>query len=301
MRLVMVDAIVTYVNNSDNKWVRSYIQKTHTHNPAACRFRSWGTLKYLFRGIEEYMPFVDNIILVVSGESQIPSWLNTSNVRVVFHEEFIPKQFLPTFNSCTIESFFWNIPNLSDKVIYFNDDMFPTAPMSEEDFFTDDKPHIKFSTLELSSKSNLYQRQCRSGMDMITTALNIPEWKKGQIIRPYHITTAFTKEGLDAIRESCGELIPKTVSTIRTQTNVNQYIYAYWHYFTDNYVSKTIHYKYFELMDKTFQEIVDTIGTTEYQMLCLNDSDKLKDYARTRYLLQQCFEKKFPDKCRYEL
>ena len=79
----MVDAIVTYVNNSDNKWVRSYIQKTHTHSPTACRFRSWGTLKYLFRGIEKYMPFVDNIILVVSGESQIPSWLNTSNVRVV--------------------------------------------------------------------------------------------------------------------------------------------------------------------------------------------------------------------------
>jgi len=297
----MVDAIITYVNNSDTTWLRSYVRATHTHNPNTCRFRSWGTLKYLFRGIETYMPFVQNIILVVSGKSQIPAWLDTSNVRVVCHEEFIPKQFLPTFNSCTIESFFWNIPNLSDRVIYFNDDMFPTAPMSEEDFFTDDKPHIKFKTIEITSTANLYRQQCRSGMDMVTTALNLPEWKKSQIVRPYHITTAITKEGLNAIKELCGELIPKSVSAIRTSRNVNQYIYAYWYYFTDNYIPETINYKYFEIMDKTLTEILDTLNTTKYQMVCLNDSDRLKDYVKTRYLLQQGFEKKFPDKCKYEL
>ena len=297
----MVDAIVTYVNNSDNKWVSSYIKTTHTHNPSACRFRSWGTLKYLFRGIEKYMPFVQNIILVVASESQIPAWVDATNVRVVLHEEFIPKKFLPTFNSCTIESFFWNIPNLADKVIYFNDDMFPTAPMTEDDFFTDDKPHIKFKTLEVTATANLYRQQCRSGMDMITTALDLPKFDKGKFIRPYHITTAFTKDGLNAIGELCEDLISKSVSVTRTARNVNQYIYAYWHYFTDNYIPQTINYKYFEFTDKTFPEIVDTIGTTEYQMLCLNDTDKIKDYARTRYLLQRCFEEKFPDKSKYEL
>ena len=297
----MVDAIITYVNNSDNTWFRSYVATTHTHNPSACRFRSWGTLKYLLRGIEEYMPFVQNILLVVSGKTQVPAWVNTSNVRVVYHEEFIPKQFLPTFNSCTIESFFWRIPNLSDKVIYFNDDMFPAAPMSEEDFFTEDKPHIKFNTLEVSSTSNLYRQQCRSGMDLLTNVLNLPAWQKGEVIRPYHITTAFTKAGLNAIEELCGDIIPSTISVIRTSNNVNQYIYAYWHYFTNNYIPETVKYKYFELTDKTFREIVDTLGTTKYQMICLNDSNNIKDYAKTQYLLHTAFEKKLPNKSKYEV
>lgn len=297
----MVDAIITYVNNSDNAWFNSYIKTTHTHNPNACRFRSWGTLKYLLRGIETYMPFVQNVLLVVSEKSQVPFWVNTSNVRVVYHSEFIPKRFLPTFNSCTIESFFWNIPNLSDKVIYFNDDMFPTAPMTADDFFTENTPHIQFNTLQLSATSNLYRKQCRSGIDMMTKALNLPAWPKGQIIRPYHITTAFTSDGLNAIRELCGDLIPNTVSVTRNPNNVNQYIYAYWHYFTDNYIPETISYKYFELTDKTFSEIIDTIDTTTYQMLCLNDSGGVKDYARTRYLLQAAFEKKFPNKSKYEV
>lgn len=297
----MIDALITYVNCADQLWYREYAIKTKTHNPTPTRFRSWGTLKYLMRGIAEYMPFVRNIILVVSAPSQVPIWINQENVRVVYHKDFIPAKYLPTFNSCTIESFFWNIPNLADKIIYFNDDMFPTGPMSEEDFFTDDTPHIKFSKLELSKTANLYRHQCRSGMDLMTTALNLPEWQEGQIIRPYHITTAFTKEGLDAVGELCGDLIPNTISTLRASTNVNQYIYAYWHYFTDNYIPETIKYNYFELMETTFSEIADTIATTTYQMVCLNDSDKIKSYPKLRQQLQDCFEKKFPNKCKYEI
>lgn len=296
-----MDAIITYVNNSDRIWLRSYINATHTRNLNTCRFRSWGTLKYLLRGIDKYMPFIQNVILIVSGKSQVPVWLDTTKVRVVYHEEFIPEQFLPTFNSCTIEAFFWNISNLSDKVIYFNDDMFPTAPMSEEDFFTENKPHIKFNTLPFGSSSNMYRQQCRSGLDMVTTALNLPNWQENQIIRPYHITTAFTKDSLTAIQELCGESILQKSSLLRQKYNVNQYIYAYWHYFTDDYIPDMVHYKYFEITDKAFTEIVDTINTTEYQMVCLNDSDKLKDYARTRFLLQQCFEKKFQTKSKYEV
>lgn len=296
-----MDAIITYVNNADTAWLRSYVAATHTHNPSTCRFRPWGTLKYLLRGIAEYMPFVQNVILIVSGKSQVPAWLDPKTVRVVYHEEFIPKKFLPTFNSCTIESFFWNIPNLSDQVVYFNDDMFPTGPMSVEDFFTDGKPHIKFNTLEISRNSNIYRQQCRSGIDMVTAALDLPSWKSGQIIRPYHITTAFTKDGLNAIKDLCGECIPQKISVFRQKYNVNQYIYAYWHYFTDNYVPDTVHYKYFEISDKTLSEITDTISTTDYQMVCLNDSDRIKDYAKTRFKLQQCFERKFPNKCKYEV
>jgi hypothetical protein len=63
------------------------------------RFRDWGTLRYLFRGIAENMPFVRKVHLVVSHESQVPEWVNREEVHIVLHKDIIPAEFLPTFNS----------------------------------------------------------------------------------------------------------------------------------------------------------------------------------------------------------
>ena len=296
-----IDLIITYVNGSDRQWINDYVKYTRTRNPSAVRFRSWGTLKYMFRGIESYMPFVRNVILILARPSQVPSWLNKENVRIVYHDEFIPKQFLPTFNSCTIESFFWNIPGLTDRVIYFNDDMFPIRHLTEDDFFTGDVPNIKFTEPEAYSYRNIFRAQCRSGMDLVTHALGLPKFTADKVIRPYHISGSITKDSMDKIKLLCENSINDTITVLRNPKNVNQYIYSYYQYFTDNYVDKVVDYKYYELNDKTIHDITREISSGNHHMVCLNDSDKLKDYARVRYLLQTCFERKFPNKCRYEI
>ena len=296
-----IDLLITYVNSSDSSWVRDFIQTTKCHNPTAVRFRSWGTLKYIFRGVEKYMPFIRQIVLVVAKPSQVPVWVNKENVRVVYHDEFIPKKLLPTFNSCTIESFFWNIKGLSDKIIYFNDDMFPNKKMDRNAFFTGDSPNIKFTEPSSYSARNIYHSQCRSGMDMITKVLDLPTFEKGKIIRPYHISTAMTFESIQKVGELCENYLMTCCSRQRLPNNVNQYIYSYYHYFNGTAADKCVDYKYFELTDKTFNEITEEILQGNHQMLCLNDSDKIKNFARTRYLLDDCFSKKFPIKCRYEL
>jgi hypothetical protein len=227
--------------------------------------------------------------------------VNKDNVRIVYHEDFIPKQYLPTFNSCTIESFFWNIPNLTDKVIYFNDDMFPIRPLSVDDFFTGDLPNIKFTTPESYSERTIFRAQCRSGIDLITKVLGLPNFEPGKIIRPYHISSSITRDSMQAIRSLCKNAIEDVATRLRNSKNVNQYIYLYYHYFTDSYVDKTVDYKYFELNESNISNIMNEISNGEHKMVCLNDSDKLKDYARVRYLLQTCLERKFPTKCRYEI
>ena len=296
-----IDLVIPYVNGSDRHWAADYAKATHTRIPSAVRFRPWGTLKYLFRGVDKYMPFIRNIVLILARPSQLPVWVNTNKVRVVYHDEFIPKQFLPTFNSCTIESFLWNIKDLSDRIIYINDDMFPVGPMTEDVFFTGDRPNIMFVEPKDYSPKMTFHAQCRSGMDLITTALNLPTFESGKVVRPYHITSSITRESLEKVAELCKDQIPKTVSTLRQGKNVNQYIYSYYQYFTGGYENKTVHYKYFEIGDKTIRAITDEILRGEYQMLCLNDSDKMKDYNRVKFLLTKSFEKKFPDKCKYEV
>ena len=295
-----IDVVIPYVNNADVSWIRDFINTTHTHNPNPVRYRSWGTLKYVFRGIAKYMPFVRNLVLVVASPSQVPIWINTENVRVVYHKDFIPEKFLPTFNSCTIESYLWNIPGLSDRIIYFNDDLFPIRKLRESDFFTGNKPHIRFFAPERCPSNNIFRLQCRSSLDFITKILNHPGFDNGMIIRPYHTAIPMVKGAFEYIRDNGKDLIPQTISRLRIGTNINQYIYSYYQYFINDYEDSAADYKYFEVTDTSMDDVMKCILGNEYQMICLNDSNKIKDFARSRYKLQTCFFKRFPIKCKYE-
>ena len=51
------------------------------------------------------MPWIRNLYLIVSNKEQVPAWVNQENVKIVLHEDIIPAQFLPTFNSTAIEMF----------------------------------------------------------------------------------------------------------------------------------------------------------------------------------------------------
>ena len=97
-----MDIVITFVNGLDPVWQREYEEYTNTPILEK-RFRDWGTLKYLFRGIAKNMPFIRKVHLVVSGESQVPEWVNRDEVNVVLHRDIIPEEYLPTFNCNPIE------------------------------------------------------------------------------------------------------------------------------------------------------------------------------------------------------
>ena len=48
-------------------------------------------------------------------------------------------------------------------------------------------------------------------------------------------------------------------------------------------------------------EVYRTINNAQIPIFCLNDSDKLKNFTRVRYMVDSCFKHKFPDKCKYEI
>ncbi len=296
-----MDVVIPYVNCADSEWQKVYqvVNKSSANN--SVRFRSWGTLKYLFRSIDKYLPFVDRIVLIVAQPSQVPVWVNRDTVKVVYHQDFIPKEFLPTFNSCTIESFLYNIKDLTEKFIYLNDDMFAISSCTVEDFFTGDKPNIKFVTNEKYNSEATFRCQCRSGMNMVGDALNKPRYKEGYLIRPYHITSAMTKESLIKVKDLCEDKILSTISKLREPKNVNQYIYSYYQYYTDNYVSRVVSYKYIEISDKSLNAIRQLVLSHDYQWICINDSKHIQNYNNARGMIIETFKKKFPNRCRYEL
>ena len=139
-----MDAVITYVDGLDPVWQAEYASAVGGE-VLAKRYRDWGTLKYLLRGIEKHIPSVENVFLLVSGETQVPSWVDRSVVNVVLHKDIIPERFLPTFNSTTIEMFMHRIPGLGEEFLYFNDDMFPVMDCSHQDFFRNGKAVIGFA------------------------------------------------------------------------------------------------------------------------------------------------------------
>ena len=124
----MIDFILPYVDCNDKNWQKTYIDTRRKMDLSTeinpLRYRSWDNLQYIFRGIDLFMPYIRKVFLIVSNIEQIPSWLNTEKVNIVLHKDFIPEEFLPTFNSCTIEMFLPNINDLSENFIYSNDDIF---------------------------------------------------------------------------------------------------------------------------------------------------------------------------------
>ena len=132
----MIDAVITYVNGSDPEWKKQYAAVAGKE--PSRRYRDWGMLEWQVGNIRRFLPFIDKIFLVVALPSQVPAGLE-DKVEVVLHKDFIPEQYLPTFNCNTIEMYLYRIKGMSDKYLYINDDCIPVAPGSEDEFFVGDK------------------------------------------------------------------------------------------------------------------------------------------------------------------
>jgi hypothetical protein len=121
-----IDWVFPYVNCDDIEWQQSYMYERKKLNLPinknymnGVRYRDLGFLPYLIRGLDKYCNWLNHIFIIVATESQIPKWLNTNHpkIRIVLHKDIIPEEYLPTFNSTTIEMFLKNIPGLSEHFI----------------------------------------------------------------------------------------------------------------------------------------------------------------------------------------
>lgn len=106
---------------------------------AASRYRDSDELRYSLRSLEKYAPWVRHVYLVT--DDQIPWWLDMASDRltVVPHRKVFARahrEFLPVFSSPAIETQLHNIPGLSKRFIYFNDDVMLGAETWPSDFAT---------------------------------------------------------------------------------------------------------------------------------------------------------------------
>ena len=291
-----MDIVITYVDGNDPVWKRDY--EKYTNVPVMDkRFRDWGTLKYLLRGIEANMPFIRNVYLVVSHPSQVPDWADTDNLKVVLHKDIIPAEYVPTFNSATIEMYLHRIEGLDEEYLYFNDDLYPLSDCKPTDFFRDGKGVLGFRSHFLSS--GMFKKICRNSDVYARKALGMtPSWR---FVRPQHTCTPMLKRECEVAYEALRKDIENTISRTRTEDNISQYYYLDYQYYKGLMIPERLSNKHFSVALATPEGLKSFIMNPDRRIMCVNDVHLSENkYQALRTAMIEAFEQKFPSGSRFE-
>lgn len=226
---ISIDYVIPYVDCSDINWFleyKKYVSGAIDWSNNASRFRDWGTLRYQLRSIEQYMPWIRNIYIVMSiSETQIPKWLNTQHERVhiVWDWEIVPHKFLPVFNSNVIDLYIPRIEGLSEQYLYACDDYIVLKERNPKDFFSENG--VKLKVMMSMFGNCTYAETIYNSNQLI-----FPQYyrmKDGNYLMPYcdHPIVPHLKSENLKVMERHHQEIEDSISRFRESKNLTWLIY----------------------------------------------------------------------------
>lgn len=373
-----IDFVITWVDGSDEKWLaekraiaegQSFIKKpssttnrTFAENQpfiekqpsikghpslekprfdsSDLRFRNdFDFLKYWFRGVEKFAPWVNRIFFVTAGH--LPDWLNPDHpkLKIIHHSDFIPKEFLPTFNSHTIENNLHRIAELSENFVYFNDDFYLLRRTRPEDFFKEGQYQGKTQLLPRAffSENILINNPCRdifpyiqmNNMALVnqdydkrsfytlhkTKAYNIKygifnlrnfllqPWREFSLIYDPHCAIAYKKSTFQAVWQKHNkELTEASLRRFRSDRDVSHLVFYYTQLLDGKFIPRSANFSHHTMLNKDENQnlqIIRMVESQKYHILCINDGE-VKNPAKTKASLTAAFNKILPKKSTFE-
>ena len=140
-----IDAVITWVDGSEPDYQRKLKEYLTDNNTLKRQYFQANEINLCVASIVKYAPFIRKIFIVTDKQrpnlDNIKHLVTLDKVEIIDHEEIFRenKDCLPTFNIRSIDALLFKIKNLSDKFIYFNDDMFLVKETSQEDWFINNK------------------------------------------------------------------------------------------------------------------------------------------------------------------
>lgn len=327
-----IDIVITWVNGNDEKWKNErnkYLQKETGIKVEGIedRYRDWNNIQYIFRGIEKFMPWIRMVHFVTWGH--LPEWINVNHpkLHVVTHEEFIPVQYLPTFNSNTIELNVFRIPGLAEQFINFNDDMFVIKPTDPEDFFLNGLPRdmacISPQPIFRSSIVNIET----NNLEIINDHFTMEDIKKnrGKWLNPFlyggyalrtalfmkfssiigifvqHIPYSYTKSTIQKIWDMENEVMDNTSKNrFRSSDDVSEWLFREWQLVSGNFAPRS---KNFGILVPAgdIRAVRRALFASKYKMICINDGSTVTDFEKMKNAVNCELQKLLPEKSMYEL
>lgn len=145
-----IDAVIPWVDGND----RALNEKRRQYGASGIfgmediagdtRYANLGEIFWCVASLNRFAPFINRIYIVTDGqdpclEERISEAFPDGHIpmEVVDHKVIFRdfEEYLPVFNSTSIESMMWRIPGLSEHFLGLNDDFIVMRPVTEADFF----------------------------------------------------------------------------------------------------------------------------------------------------------------------
>ena len=328
-----IDFVVIWVDMNDPSWQADFarckgIESTDSYNTGMERFRDYGFLKYWFRGVEKFTPWVNKIHFVTCGQK--PEWLDTSNpkLNLVNHKDIIPAKYLPTFNSGVIERYIHKIPGLSDRFVYFNDDFYLLRPVSQKRFFQNGLP-CDIAVFQYNPSWSPYYVMLKNNIKIINSRFDKREvlkrdrdkwftkeygtkvrmnrlmqfYDKFITLRVHHNAQPYLKKSFEEAWAYAGkELEATSQNRFRDKSDYTHELFRTWQICEGNFTPYNTYKdtKMFPLMVKP-KQAVRAIRNQQYSLVCLNDNKNIRNYDRLMEEIREAFEAILPEKSSFEL
>lgn len=305
MNTEKIDFVLTYLDANDVVWQASKNSYSPGENADVNpnRYREWDNLKFFFRGIEQFAPWMHKIHVVTVGH--LPEWLNLNHpkLNIVRHEDYIPEQWLPTFSSRCIDMNLHRIERLSEKFVYFNDDMFLIAPTTPSDFFVNGLP---CDSAVMSPQAFRYTDGIKMYMaPLVDTAVINKHFNKKMTIRQNfskfinlkygkellrslslmmypnfigfyisHLPYSYLKQTYQTVWKQESDLLSQACAhRFREAMDVNHWIFSYWQLATGQFSPRKSSFgKCYQIHDVSdAKKAAAAIEAQKYKVVCVND------------------------------
>ncbi len=328
-----IDFVLIWVDMNDPEWKKEFAKYsgktvTESNSVSDARFRDNGFLKYWFRGVEQFAPWVRKIHFLTCGQK--PAWLNTDNpkLNLVHHKDVIPEEFLPTYNSGVIERYIHRIPGLAEHFVYFNDDFYITRPIKPTRFFRDGLP-CDIAAFHYNPTWSQWYKMLRNNIRIINQHFDKKEvmkrdydkWfhesygskaRQNYLLKHYpkfitlrtpHNAQPYLKSTFEEVWAAAGDELTKTsANRFRDVTDYTQELFRTWQICKGEFVPYNTYSdtKMFPLLIK-WKKAIDAIYNQSYSLICLNDNIHIRNYNLVMEMIDDAFEYILPDKSSFEL
>ncbi len=328
-----IDFVITWVDGSDKEWLgeKALYDGTGQIDDNEERYRNWELLKFWFRGVEKYAPWVRKIHFITWGH--LPKWLNTEHekLHIVRHEDYIPHEYLPVFNSNLIEIYMHKIEGLSENFVYFNDDFLLIRDTKPEDFFKNGKPRdmLAFQPVVANPSNPVMSHLYMNNSLVLCKHFNKRENVKAhpgnyfkigypplyffynmlELAFPLytgfytvHGPSPFCKATFEEIWEKEREALEAmSHNRFRSNTDLTPYLFREWQKLSNHFVPTNVlkDFAYFNIA-KENTKLYDTIKKQKKKIICINDANIGSGFERVKQELQESFMKILPEVSSFE-
>lgn len=323
-----IDFVLPWVDGSDPAWQ----QACRAAKPGAgddaseIRYRDWQTLRYWFRSVEQFAPWVRKIHFITWGH--LPEWLATEHpkLHIVRHEDYLPEAYRPTFNSNAIELSIHRIEGLAEQFVLFNDDFFLGRPARPTDFFRRGLPrdmaalcplspepisHISLSTLIQTARCHRPRKAVfgapgkwfspRYGAGILLKTLLALPWTNFIGIRNHHMAQGYLRSRFAEAWERWPEALDATSRhPFRTAEDVSHWLIRYDTLCRGDFDPVSYNDCCQMTLTDDNRAVCDAIVRQRWRMFCLHDDAAIRDFDRASAELCAAFEQLLPQKSSYE-